>query len=97
MPLRAYLETLAKKHGFSLQSPGKVLQIEAVEPEYGPLVICVWRDAEERYAICRIIFSGKGSAAGFTVWLNSWGEVVRAVNDFQSNVGDLHLAEVEMP
>jgi hypothetical protein len=96
MTLSNYLERLARKHGFSLDTPGRALQIEATQPEYGPLMICVWTDAEEPLAVGRIIFSKGKEAAGFTVWLDPDLEVVRAVNDFRSNVANLRLAEAEM-
>jgi hypothetical protein len=96
MSLNNYLELLAEKHGFNLDRPGQALQIEAIQSQYGPLTLCVWNEEEERYTISRIIFTKGGPTAGFTVWLDHWGEAVRAVNDFRSNVGDLALAEAEM-
>jgi hypothetical protein len=96
MSLRRYLETLAKKHGFNLDTPGRALQIEPTDPRRGPLMLCVWADAEEPLAVGRIIFSKGKEAAGFTVWLDPDRAAVRAVNDFRSPVDDLALAEAEM-
>jgi hypothetical protein len=96
MALRDYLEELAQKHSFNLDIPRQALMIKATDGEHGDLVLCVWEDDEERYAIGRVIYANGRQAAGFTCWLNPWGKVVRAVNDFRSNVTDLRLAEADM-
>jgi hypothetical protein len=96
MSLSRYLERLARKHRFSLDRPGRALQVEPTESHYGPLMLCCWNDEEEPFAIGRVIFSRGKPTAGFTVWLDPDREAVRAVNDLRSNVPDLATAEAEM-
>lgn len=100
MTLIRMIRELAKNHNFDLDVLQQALFIKAVRVDKGytpgGLVLAVWNDKEERYAVGRIVFSNGREQVGFTCWLSPGGSVVRAVNDFRSNIADLEEAEQEM-